>query len=185
MFALNLNDTIPAHWVDSIPAHIGGGCLILSQEAQLFLIGMPDLKMSEIESAKADPIKLGFLKEGDAVFIIMKIGETFELDFSYNYNVGEESTRGIKPIPYEQGYGFGAVIYDTNDLRIKALRFFTMTPQFSEELFFSIEMAKKRLKEGKYNFKYYFDKAMKKYPNPRHMWKDCKIVETAGQSFDS
>jgi len=160
-----------------------GGRLLLTREDQMFIVGAPNIKPAEQELAATAPIELGLFPFGDALFIMMKAG-FLELDFSYNFSVGEDDDlRGIAPIPYEAGYGFSLIVFDTFSGLVSAIRYFSVTPAFSEELHFQIEKARERHGAGKYNFKYWYDKAMKKYPNPNMMWKDCVIVEIAGHDF--
>lgn len=182
MFVVELGQNIDPNLSSKITFN-GGGTIILSKEDQMFVVGMPNLTTEEVRACQGNPIDIGLMGFGDATFILMNIGNVLELDFSYNYDVGPEEGRGLAPIPYNQGYAFSLILFDTVDQKIKALRFFTVTPSFSEELHFMIESARAKLQAGDYNFKYWFDKAMKKYKNPSHMWKDCVIKEKAGKSF--
>lgn len=160
-----------------------GGRLLLTKEDQMFIVGAPNISAKEQALASEEPIEIGLFPFGDALFIMMKAG-FLELDFSYNYAIGEDDNlRGIQPIPYEAGYGFSLIVFDTVTENVSALRYFSVTPAFSEELHFHVTKAKERYDAGKYNFKYWYDKAMKKYPNPNMMWKLCTIREIAGQDF--
>ena len=165
MYVMAIGQEIDGNLSISVPPH-GGGTLILSKEDQMFLVGMPNITPEEIHACQHNPIDIGLMEFGDAIFMLLNIGGVFEMDFSYNYAVGPEEGRGITPIPYEQGFAFSLIIFDTSDNHIKALRFFTVTPSFSEELHFMIENAKRKNESGHYNFRYWFDKAMKKYKNP-------------------
>jgi hypothetical protein len=182
MYAIQLGERVDPDFSKKIPL-AGGGTLILSQNDQIFIVGLPDITLQEMDASQNKPINIGLLKNGDAIFFLLNIGNLIEFDFSYNYNVGPEEGRGISPIPYDQGYAFSLILFDTKDQIIKALRFFTVTPQFSEELHFMIEKSKERYQQGSYNFDYWFTKSMRQYPNPSFMWKDCVIKEKAGKSF--
>lgn len=182
MYAVTLGEEIDPLLGGKIPPS-GGGCLSLSLEDQIFIIGLPNLSQVEIQSCREQPINIGLLQEGDATFLLLGISNILEFDFSYNYDVGPKEGRGISPIPYEQGYGFSLIVFDTMTNIIQALRFFTVTPEFSEELHYTVESMKERYESGNYNFPYWHNKAMNKYSNPSKMWKDCIIKEKAGISF--
>ncbi|MDE3240351.1 MAG: hypothetical protein KGN33_15435 [Paracoccaceae bacterium] len=74
-------------------------------------------------------------------------------------------------------------IYDTNTYLVKALRKSSVTSSLSEQLYYDVELLRKRYETRKSNFSYWHKNAMKKHPNPRDMWKDCSIIKTAQQDF--
>ena len=160
-----------------------GGALLFSQNEQIMIACMPEITAFESQLAQTCKIKIGLLVHEDAIFIITKLGDVFEFDFNFNWDVGPVEGRGLPPIKYHMGYAFPFVLYDSVDKHIKVLRYFTVTPSFSSELFFQMSEQKRKFEEGTYDFKKSYASAMKKYPTIPLMWKDCIKIEEAGIKF--
>lgn len=182
MHSLSLNEKLPEEYLLKT-SPVGGAAIMFSKDTQLILAGMPQISAAEASAAGRNPIKIGLMKFKDCIFIILDIGGVFVFDCSYNWNVGSIENRGLPPREPKAGFAISFALYDTISEKVRALRFFTVTPKFSEKLEYLVSEQKSRFENGSYDFETSLAKALNKYPDPNAMWKDCLLTEIAGKPF--
>ncbi|MBO9428330.1 hypothetical protein [Sulfitobacter sp. R18_1] len=183
METLSLGNPIPERWRGKFPSE-GGGILAFSEHDFHISIGFPLLSRKEVVAGREGKIRAGLLPQKDALIMLADIGGAIVVDTSFDPSKVHPDDRGMPSRKEDEGFAVSFALFDTAQDMTMALRFASVTPQFSSLLENMISDLYTRLKEDpRFDGEKSVREAYEKYPSPADMWKDCVAIEYLGQKF--
>ena len=158
--------------------------LILGRENGIeILAGMPGLDASEIHAARKAPVRIGLLRQGDALFLVADIKGLATVDMPYDHALPPQHLRGLPERSLTAGFFISLILADTSTGTVRALRGFTVTPRFSSVMEAELAYLDGRVGAPDWSYKRDVELAYRKWPTSNQMLASARIKETAGKPF--
>lgn len=180
---LEVGQPVPEVFKEAIPQDGGAALVLAKDQGIILLVGMPDITSAEARAIRKEPIKLGILPVGDALFLVMEVQGFATLDLPYNHRKVEAEYRGLPERLPHQGLGVHVVAFDALTGILKGQRFATVTPEFSAVLEAELARLDKRVDGTEWFYDTDVLRAYSKWFRPDEMLAAAKYRETAGMPF--